>query len=217
MIRAVAAAAGVAFAVSFAVTVAFAVAVASTPAAASAPAEGAAVRPAGAGELALDRAAVGALLDRLLPRTWSVALPGLPQAATLRRDAPRRVAFEDGALRVAIPIRLEPPGVEAELSLALRPETDPRDGAVRLRAFDAVLPPPAPSPPAGWVEALPPLTLPRTLAWRIDGPDGPVESRVAIHGVRIEERRLVVEFGLGLSALAPGPVPVTAPGAAPAP
>lgn len=149
----------------------------------------------GAGELALDRAAVAALLNATLPGTLEVRLPG-ERSVVLELGRARRLTLGDGAVRAEIPFALRGLGVSATLRASYAAEIEREDGTVVLHATEATADV-APVSAVDLSSLLPTVRLPRTLRWNLEPREGvALDVTWFLHGVRITEDRLVVEFGL---------------------
>ncbi len=76
------------------------------------------------------------------------------------------------------------------------PEVEPRQGLLRLVAIQAI--PELPLPvPVDLAPFLPPVELPRSFSWSLQGFAGQaVPVRCVIQGVKIDDDRLVIQLGL---------------------
>jgi hypothetical protein len=146
-------------------------------------------------ELALDRAAVAAIIRAGIPAPRPYPVPGIGQA-TIALDAPETVDFRDGGLEAMIGVRVLELGLSGRVALRYEPQLDAETGIVRLRPvrgrFDgplSALPDIAP--------LLPSVSVPQQWAGELE-PRGGVRTEVSVRvrDVRIGDERLFVRLGL---------------------
>lgn len=149
----------------------------------------------GAGELALDRGAVAAILTANLPGPLKLSVPGLG-AVSIRISPPDSVRFVDGGVAVMLGLSVEPFGLQGEAALRYVPEIDAKSGTVRFRAQQATLG----GALAGFPDLagfFPPLELPRSFDWAAQNQAAfPVRMTIAVQGVVVEKERVVLKLGL---------------------
>ena len=152
----------------------------------------------GAGELSLDRGAVAALVDLQLPGAIRAGLPGGLAGIRIERAGP--VDFRDGA--VELPVRVSAPvaGVSVTLRVRYRPVVDRGSGTVRL--VPSVAGGTGPALPFDAASLLPSVSLPRIVRQEVPGgPTGRASLAMTLQGVRVDEHRVVVSFGLATRPL----------------
>jgi len=151
----------------------------------------------GAGELLLDRAAVGALLASGTPEILEITVPGFG-ALTLTLQPPAVVEFRDGGIEGIWVVILSSLGYRSAVRVRLVPDLEPLEGVLHLRPEWAR---PETLPPMGLDLAplLPSIALPRGLQGLVPGfPDPGPSIRLDVQGVEILEERLTIRFGLSV-------------------
>ncbi len=155
----------------------------------------------GAGELALDRGAVAALVDLQLADVLARGIPAAG-AAGLRLGREGPVEFRDGGIEFRVRVELPVAGVSTVLPVRYRPRVDPDRGTV-------LLVPEVPRDAAGTLPVdparlLPVLALPRLLDREVPGgPTGRARVTLAVQGVEVRDDRVVLRFGVLTRPLPP--------------
>jgi len=157
-------------------------------------APGAAGVPDGAGELSLDRGSVLSLMTAAMPRTLKLAVPQVGEL-TLDIEPPTRIEFIDGGIEAELTFTLKELFFTSPIRVRYVPEVEPRQGLLRLVASQAV--PELPLPvPVDLAPLLPPVELPRSFSWSLQGFAGQaVPIHCVVQGVEIDDERLVVQLG----------------------
>ncbi|MFQ5767397.1 MAG: hypothetical protein ACE5ID_05375 [Acidobacteriota bacterium] len=149
----------------------------------------------GAAELSLDRMAVVSLVRAALPDSLQILLPATGEL-TLKVAPPLSVEFTDGGIEADFMVTIVELDYTGRVHVRYVPELEPLEGEVGLRAETAVpdLVLPVAFDLASW---LPPVKLPRSFRWSLDGPAGKkIEVRCLVQGIQIDEDRLVILLGV---------------------
>jgi hypothetical protein len=148
----------------------------------------------GAGELSLDRGAVGAIVSAALPAPVKIGVAGLG-SVSLQFAPPRRVEFSAGGVDVVLAVTVLPLQLAGDVNLRFLPVIDEQTGTVSFRAQSAsasgplaILPDLAPF--------FPPIALPRQFELALVSADDPSRMILSVQGVSVEADRLVVRLGL---------------------
>ena len=149
----------------------------------------------GVGELSLDRVAVATLIRYSTPGTIEVRVP-VVGTVSARIGPPRRVELREGGIEAVLPFELTEPSLAVDLDVRFVPTIDREQGTVRLVA-ERVVPMGGSLPGLDLRSLVPAVELPRTLGGNVATPAGAsVELTAFVHGVRISDERLLIEFGL---------------------
>jgi len=154
---------------------------------------------AGAIELSLDRGAVRSLVGAVASGRIEMKAPALGDVAIVV-GAPGPVAFREGGVEVELPLALEPLNLRVTATVRLEPQLERSTGIVRLVARELVLGGALPLK-LDTAAVVPPVELPRRVGGTFAGPrDVTLELDGFVHGVRVEDERVVVELGLRVRA-----------------
>ncbi|ANM30307.1 hypothetical protein ABI59_13080 [Acidobacteria bacterium Mor1] len=148
----------------------------------------------GAGELSLDRGAIHAVFEAALAQPRTVELPGAG-SIPLRFERSRPPRFTEGGVEVDVPFHAGP--LSGNLAARYVPQVDRLDGTVRLVAEQASADVglPAAVDVAAW---MPVVALPRSLRGSLPALGEETQVSLFVQEVRVDDERLVLEFGLAL-------------------